>query len=290
VFEAPYALAVSAGILAAVNPCGFAMLPAYVSLLVTGQTAGGTEASRPLRLGRALTLTVAMTAGFTAFFGGFGLLAAPAADWLAVRLPWLTVVIGLILVLLGLWLVAGREIPSPVPKMSSAPVLRRRFWSMFGFGVAFAVASLGCTIGPFLAVVVAGFGSGSAVDGVGVFLAYAAGMALVAGSVSVAVAAAQQTLIRWLRRAAPVISRLAGALMAVAGAYVAWYGWYEIRLSAGAITGDVVVDTAAGVQSRLASAADRLGPAGFAVALLLIAGAVTVMTWWYRRRETPPAR
>lgn len=283
-FEAPYALAVSAGILAAVNPCGFAMLPAYVSLLVTGDTASGAVASWPVRLGRSLTLTAAMTAGFIAFFGAFGLLAAPAADWLALRLPWLTVVIGLVLALLGLWLLAGREILSPVPKASSAPLLRRRFWSMFSFGVAFAIASLGCTIGPFLAVVVAGFGAGSAVDGIGVFVAYAAGMALIVGAVSVSIAAAQQTLIRWIRRATPAISRVAGALMVVAGAYVAWYGWYEIRVFAGEVTNDRVIDIATGAQSRLASAADGVGPAGFALVLLLT-GAVMVVTGLLRRRR-----
>src|SRR5687768_17109480 len=107
--NAPHALALSAGILAAVNPCGFAMLPAYVSLLVTGDSGSETPQPWQARLRRALALTGAMTLGFMALFGAFGLLAAPAADWLAARLPWLTIVIGLVLLGLGLWLLAGKD-------------------------------------------------------------------------------------------------------------------------------------------------------------------------------------
>lgn len=283
--EAPYALALSAGILAAVNPCGFAMLPAYVSMLITGQTPEGEAVGWPQRLGRALALTAAMTAGFVAFFGAFGLLAAPAADWLAARLPWVTIVIGVVLVLLGVWLLTGRELPSPVPKKASAPQLRQRFWAMFTFGVSFAVASLGCTVGPFLAVVVASFTTDSVASGIGLFAAYAAGMALIVGVVSVAVAAAQQPVIRWMRLAAPVVSRAAGALMAVAGAYVAWYGWYEIRVFGGAISSDPVIDAAGRVQTWLGDTAAGIGAAGFALALAGIAGAVTLVTWQRARRR-----
>src|SRR5688572_8192896 len=190
--DATYALALAAGMLAAVNPCGFAMLPAYVSLLVVGdEGAGGTL--RPV--GRALALAAAMTLGFGAVFGSFGLLAASAADWLVLRLPWVTVVIGVILLLLGLWLLAGRELPSPVPKLRQAPALRRQFASMVLFGGFFAVASLGCTIGPFLLVVVTSFRAGSVTQGVALFVAYAAGMALVVGTVALAVALARQSVV-----------------------------------------------------------------------------------------------
>lgn len=280
-FDAPYALAVSAGILAAVNPCGFAMLPAYVSLLVTGDNALATPPSFWVRLRRALALTGAMTLGFAAFFGTFGLLAAPAADWLATRLPWLTIVIGLILAGLGVWLLAGKDLPSPVAKPATAPELRQRFWPMFSFGISFAIASLGCTIGPFLAVVVTSFTTGSRL-----FIAYAAGMALIVGTVSVAVAAAQQTMIRWMRRAAPLITRTAGALMAIAGAYVAWYGWYEIRIFNGTITSDPIIDTAANVQTWLATTTANIGPAGLAIFLLTITAAAAAVTWWRKRHHT----
>jgi cytochrome c biogenesis protein CcdA len=78
--DAPYALALTAGILAAVNPCGFALLPAYLSLLVVGSKADPAAKARLKAVARALILTAAMALGFVAAFGAFGLLAAPVAD------------------------------------------------------------------------------------------------------------------------------------------------------------------------------------------------------------------
>lgn len=283
--EVPFGVALAAGVLAAVNPCGFALLPAYVSLLIVGDA--GAPPRPVAALGRALVLTAAMTAGFVAVFGVFGLLAAPAADWLTQRLPWLTIVIGIVLIGLGAWLAAGRQIASPVPKLSRAPELRGSLGSMFVFGVSFAVASLGCTIGPFLGVVVASFTSRSPAAGIGLFLAYAAGMALVVGTVAIAVALAQQTVVGWLRRAAPILSRSAGALMVAAGAYVAWYGWYEIRILADPTTTDIVIDTAARLQTWLASTVERIGPAGLAILLIFLATAI-VAAVRRRRHAAPP--
>lgn len=289
--DAPYAVALAAGALAAVNPCGFALLPAYLSLLVLGergQPAGG----RPVALGRALVLTAAMTVGFVAVFGGFGLLAAPAADAVARRLPWLSIVIGLVLVALGGWLLAGRSLPSLLPAVGRGPEVTRRFGSMVLFGAAYAVASLGCTVGPFLGVVVAaGFRGGSPLAGAGLFLAYAAGMALVVGSAALAVALARVSFVQRLRRAAPALARVGGGLLVLAGGYVAWYGWYELRVFAGGPASDPVVDAAGRVQSTIESWLDALGPAavagGFAV-LLAVATVVVAATRRNRRRDRAP--
>lgn len=279
--EATYGIALAAGLLAAVNPCGFALLPAYVSLLVAGQRPG----ARPAAVGRALLLTAAMTAGFAAVFGGFGLLAAPAADAVARNLPWVTVLIGVMLVGLGGWLLAGRSLPSFVPTFSRGPAVSGRVWSMAVFGAAYAVASLGCTIGPFLAVVVvAGFQQGSLLAGVGHFLAYAAGMALVVGTLALAVALARVSFVQWLRRAAGWLPRAGGGLLVLAGGYVAWYGAYELRVFAGGSAADPVVGAAEVLQSALESGLAALGPATVAaVAAGLLA--VTAGLIWRSRRQ-----
>jgi cytochrome c-type biogenesis protein len=92
--EAELALALGAGMLAAVNPCGFALLPAYLSLLVLGDgSAEPVEArmqSRSAAVVRALVLTAAMTAGFVAVFGIFGLVISPIASGIQRYLPWVT--------------------------------------------------------------------------------------------------------------------------------------------------------------------------------------------------------
>ena len=283
--DAPYGLAVVAGLLAAVNPCGFALLPAYLSVLVLGD---GPAADRgPLApVGRALALTGAMTVGFVAVFGAFGLLAGPAADAVARRVPWVSVLIGAALVVAGGWLLAGRQLPTLTPKPATGPAVRARFGSMVLFGAAYAVASLGCTIGPFLAVVVAGFRAGSPAAGAGLFVAYALGMGLVVGAAALAVALARESLVRRTRRAAPLLGRVAGLLLVLTGGYVAWYGWYEIRLFSGGGADDPVIETAGRVQSAVSGWLAGLGPwtvGALAAALLAVAVGLTVAR---RRRAT----
>jgi cytochrome c biogenesis protein CcdA len=283
--DVPYALAVAAGMLAAVNPCGFALLPVYLSFLVLDQHDSG---GRIRAIGRAVVLTGAMTAGFLLVFGAFALLAAPVANVVAQRLPWVSVVLGLALLAAGGWLVAGRQLPAPALPGSGGRPVTRRFWSMTLFGAYYAVASLGCTIGPFLAVVAASFRSGSIAAGAGLFAAYAAGMALVVGTAAVAVALAQMSVVRAVRRMAPAIGRAAGVLLILVGAYVAWYGAYELRVLGGGDGADPVVDTAAVIQTTIAGWIDRLGPGGIAgiLAALLLAAAIVVVI---RRRLTTAA-
>lgn len=278
--DVPLGLALGAGLLAAVNPCGFALLPAYLSVLVLGEGEHGNPppGGSLAPVGRALALTGAMTVGFVAVFGTFGLLTAPAADAIARRLPWATVLIGLVLVGLGGWLLAGRQLPMPrLPRVTTGPAVTLRFAPMVLFGAAYAIASLGCTVGPFLAVVATGFQAGTVLAGLGLFLAYAAGMALAVGAAALAVALARESLVRRLRRTAPVISRISGALLVLTGGYVAWYGWYEIRIFRGDRTDDPVVDGAVRVQRAVSGWLDALGPAVVAgVLAALLAGAVGV--------------
>ena len=203
------------------------------------------------------------------------------------HLPWVTIAVGLLLVGLGGWLLAGRELPGLGVGLSRGPAARRSLPSMASFGVAYAVASLSCTVGPFLAIVVTSFRAGSTIAGVALFVAYAAGMGLTVAVAAVAVALARESLLRRVRRAAPLLSRLGGGLLLAAGAYVAWYGWYEIRVLRGAATNDPVIDAAGIVQRWVSTLLDHAG-AGFLAAVLavLLAGAAMRR---FKQRSAPRA-
>jgi len=261
------ALALTAGMLTAVNPCGFALLPAYLAVLVSGEDPA--RASRPVAaVGRALRCTLALTLGYALVFGTVGLLLAPVQGVLQPRLPWLTVALGVLLAVAGGWLLAGRTLPAP-RLGSRAPRLTGSATSMVLFGMAYALASLGCALGPFLAIVVAGLRAGSVADGVLPFVAYAAGMGLVIGVTAVAVALADRQLVRRLRRASAIAPRLGGVVLIATGAYVAWYGGYELRIGADRkISGtDPIVNIAAEVQEGLTSLVSGIGPGWMAGAL-----------------------
>ncbi|SDH90383.1 Cytochrome c biogenesis protein CcdA [Actinokineospora alba] len=257
-------LALVAGMLATVNPCGFAMLPGYLALV------GGAK------VGRALAAAALMTAGFIAVFGIFGLLTAPFASTLQQYLPVVTVVIGACLVIAGGVLLSGRELPLPIPKPSrGAP--SARIVSMIGYGVAYAVASLSCAVGPFLAVAGIALRGGSVVP----FVTYGLGMGLV-----VAVLAVAASMTSPVRRMLPYVNRVGGVLLVVTGLYVGYYGIYELRLFHG--DGDPahpVVEAASEVQGWLVGVLDDLGPVPLVAALAaLTLGAVLVAQ---RRRKAP---
>lgn len=267
-------LALGAGMLAAVNPCGFALLPAYLGIFVLDDRPG-----RAAALGRALRATAAMALGFAAVFALFGLAIMPVASSVVGQLPWFTVVLGALLALAGAWMLLGRGLPRlPLPRGGggNARPVTASLGSMAGFGASYAVASLGCTIAPFLAVVVTAFRAGSAFEGGVLFLAYAGGMGLVVGSAAVAVALARRGLIDRVRSLGGVLPRVAGGVLLLAGAYVAWYGAWELRVLHGGAGSDPVVEAAAQVQQWLASTVSSLGWPFFlaGLGLLVVVGLV----------------
>jgi cytochrome c biogenesis protein CcdA len=284
-------LALSAGMLGAVNPCGFALLPAYLSVLVVGEPGEPAKA-----VWRAIRCTAALTLGYLLVFGAFGLVLTPVAGALTPRLPWLTVVFGLGLAVLGGWLLAGRSLPRITVR---APVLNGSARSMVLFGMAYAIASLGCAVGPFLALVVTSLRAGSIGSGLLLFGAYAAGMGLVVGVTAVAVALVQASVsgpvegrrggwmgVNRVRRLFGVVPRLGGAVLLASGLYVAYYGWYELRLVENRrLAGrDPIVAAAGDVQRWLS---DLVGGVG-AIPLVLVLAALVIFAALRRRTGPPP--
>jgi cytochrome c-type biogenesis protein len=276
-FDGPFALAIAAGMAATVNPCGFAMLPAYLSAFLGAEhRQGGMQA-----VGRALAVSAALTGGFLVVFGLFGIIVTPLALSVEDKLPWVTIVIGIALVAGGIALLSGKELSLRIPKLQRGGT-DGTLPSMFLFGVSYATASLSCTIGPFLAVTTSTFRSSNFVSGVSVFFAYALGMGVVIGALTVALSLARASIVNRFRRALPMINRVAGGLMVVAGLYVAYYGWYEIRVQRG-IVDDPVIGRAVRIQSWLQNLVITDNPARLALTLAAVLGAALAATVVRRR-------
>jgi cytochrome c-type biogenesis protein len=151
---------------------------------------------------------------------------------------------------------------------------------MLGYGVAVAVASLSCSIGPFLAATGIALRRGDPFA----FLTYAVGMGLVVGVLAVAAALASTVVAGGVRRVLPYVSRLGGALLVLTGGYVGYYGLYELRLYRGGDPADPLIDAAAQVQQVLAEWLRTAGPTALAVALAVLVGVAVLVR---RRRSSP---
>src|SRR5438270_12536412 len=81
----PFGYAFAAGMVAAVNPCGFSLLPAYLGLYL---------GEREHAASRALAVSGAVTASFVLLFGAAGLVLSAATSALSVWLPWGSLAVG----------------------------------------------------------------------------------------------------------------------------------------------------------------------------------------------------
>ncbi len=259
----PLAFAFVTGVVAAFNPCGFAMLPAYVTTFVGRSAALDSKSSKPIdlatRIARAGVVSASVTAGFMVVFAAVGLAIKAAQAPINDYLPWITIAIGLALAVVGAQMLAGREFAVRLPKMQrgggDGGVV-----AMTLYGMSYATVSISCTLPLFLGVVTTAFGE-DFLSGVANYLAYAAGMGMVLTILTFAVATAQQAVVRGMRRILPYVTRISGFLLFFAGLYVAAYGWYEreIRRSADLPSGPIakvvgsVTDWSSNIQSQVAS-------------------------------------
>ena len=277
-FDADLALALTTGMVFTVNPCGFAMLPAYLSFFVGVEQKPEVAADARASVARALAVAVAVTVGFASSYALLGLVVSRLTDGVYEVAPWVSVLIGVALVGFGIALLAGYAPNLRTPHLDKGG-RTRGFGSMVAFGVSYAVASLGCTLGLFLGVMSTNFGRGFA-SGVAYFSAFAAGFFLVVASLTVALALAQHSLVRTVRRVLPFVNRIAGALLVLTGAYVAWYGVVEIRTPTAP---DRVVDKVTAWSSDASDWVQRTGGTTIAAVLSLVIIAAGAFVLFSRR-------
>jgi cytochrome c biogenesis protein CcdA len=215
VASGPLLYAFTLGLVAAVNPCGFPLLPAYLSFFVGEDTHG----SR--RYGRGIGAGASVTAGFVVVFGLLGILVEAGIDVVLGWVPWVMIPVGLAMVGIGTAAALGRpfRLLRPIRRLGSG----RGVLAMTGFGVTYAVASLTCALPLFLAAVVGSFGRLGFFDGIGTFVAYALGMGLFLMVAGLVVAHAGVSPLRRLRSIARLMPRLAGAVLGLVGAYLVFY-------------------------------------------------------------------
>ena len=164
-----------------------------------------------------------------------------------------------------------------------------RLGSMFGYGLSYAVASLSCTIAPFLAVTGAGLRSDSVLGTLSVYVAYAAGFTLVVGVLAVAAALSSAAVADRMRRIMPYVNRISGVLLLAVGLYVAYYGLYEVRLfTANGSPDDSVIAAAGRLQGAIAGWVHRHGAWPWMVALALLLVAALAAAW--RTKASASAR
>jgi cytochrome c-type biogenesis protein len=223
----PLGFAFAAGMASAVNPCGFAMLPAYLGLYLGSNDQSREIVSPVQQLGRALLVGGAVTGGFVVLFGIAGILLSLGTRSIVLNiLPFVGLAVGILLTGLGAWLLGGGKLSTGLAARAASRLgdpNQVNVKGYFLFGLSYGTASLSCTLPIFLSVIGATLAASGLVTAAGQFFLYALGMGLVIIILTIGMALFKGTMVGLLRKALPYVQPMGAWLMIIAGAYIIFY-------------------------------------------------------------------
>ncbi len=227
--------AFTAGAVATVNPCGWALLPAWFARRLE-DAGGGAPVLAALRAGALATV------GFIIIFGVAGTAFALGAAWLGPALPFVGLAVGVVLAIVGIYMLLGRR-SDMVPGGQTCRRVSERHGSLV-FGLGYGLLSLSCTLPIFLAALGVAL-TDTPVDLAINLLVYALGMGTVLSTLGIVAASGAASLGQISPRGRAFMDKIAAILLLLAAAYVIFY-WGR------AVFGDVMVENA------IVNAGDRI--------------------------------
>jgi cytochrome c biogenesis protein CcdA len=221
-------IAFVAGVFATFNPCGFAMLPAYLSLAILDSSE---QIGRRTQVVKALKFSGLMGLGIVGIFSLFSLIIFPISTSIQRYLPYVTTLIGLAIIVFGGALIFKG--PIVLKKLWSPSVAPTGSWKTYIlYGVTFALGSISCTIGPFLAVTSTTLG-GTYLQSLLTYIFYGLGFTVTIAILAIATALSRELLIKKIRGAGGVIEKVMGGFMVIVGLYLIYFAIYELSFQYG---------------------------------------------------------
>jgi len=195
------------------SPCGYAVLPAYISYLVGGKISGL----------RAAAAGISATVGLITLYGGIGLVVSQIKANFAFYIPLLTVPSAIIIFLMGLTIVLKKPLPALGLKRNLT--MRLRLGGLAGsyvFGISYGLSASGCTAPIFLSILTYALGTGLA-DAFTFFTAYALGVGLPLIISAIMVGEVKHSLISRIASLTPKLHLASGYALIAIGLYLFYY-------------------------------------------------------------------
>jgi len=228
------AVAFSAGLFSFLSPCVLPLFPSYLSF-ITGMSVSDLAADlSPAARRRVLLHAVAFVLGFSLVFVALGASFSAAGQLLLDYREWIRRVGGVLIVLFGLYIAGvfrlGFLARSAQWRIRDKPA---GYAGSLAVGITFAIGWTPC-VGPILGAILSLAGTAETVQrGVGLLVAYSAGLGL-PFLVSALALGSFLDFFRRYRPLIPVVERAAGVLLVVVGVLV--YTNYYVVLNAWAIS------------------------------------------------------
>ena len=206
----------TAGALALFSPCGFPMLPGYISYYM------GVKAS----LEKTVAGGVACTLGLLTVFSAIGVVVSTLGSLISRYIPLLELVAGLLVILMGVSMIFEIRFPTFFT-ISRAP-RQRGIIGVFLYGVLYGLATLGCSAPIFFSMLFYAFASGGPLYGIVTFVVYAIGMGLPIVITTILVAGAKKFMLERMVKMIPWFQKASGIILIIIGAYLLYFYYVSV--------------------------------------------------------------
>jgi len=224
--DVPILFALSAGFVAAFNPCGAPILPAYMGYQLNLSTS---NEQLYVILFRAIRMGLIAVLGFIFVFGFTGMLLIGGVKLIGDLMPFAGLLVGITISVIGLWLIFSRRNIGILSanRIDIGPGKGMR--KMFLFGIAYAISSLSCALPIFLAAI--GVVVGQTLDPDSLLqiligsLAYAVGMGIVLISLTLTTVLFKKLTFaqKSARTLTPYVNITGKLMMVLGGGYITYY-------------------------------------------------------------------
>jgi len=206
------AFAFTAGLLSIFSPCGYALLPGYISYYL------GSDFS----VVKAVTGGLVCTLGLMTLYSLIGVLASGLGAVLSTVIPMVSLVAGLLMIAMGVATLL--HVNLPFIQVGASPSRRQGLVGLYLFGLVYGIAGVGCSAPVFISVFFYAL-AGGVLNGVLMFLVYSLGMGLPLIVTSVLVAKAKEAMIGRISKATERLQRVSGVVLVAVGIYLIYYNY-----------------------------------------------------------------
>ena len=215
----------SSGLIAAFNPCGVLMFPAYIGYQLKSINQINSQKRVVFALFiKALSLGIFTSLGFVVLFGFMGLLLGLFGSLIRVWVPLMGLIIGVLLIVVGVFLLGFRTkinilFLSRASSLGSG--IKNQNLGMFVFGIGYGIASLSCALPIYLAAIGLVLGTNLNISNI-IFnsLIYALGMGVVMISTSVGVVIFKHSVNSFVSKISRSVEYIGSVLMIIAGIFL----------------------------------------------------------------------
>jgi len=235
-----YTIAFLTGALSFFAPCAFPLLPGYIGYYMGSKqdvAAHETRAKGSTR--RAITGGMVAAIGIIAIFSVVGIIVALAGSGIASNVIYIAPIITTIMAIMGLLMFLDIKGPTYRMQQVISPLTSRvenglskafrseekkgSYSGLFGYGLAYGIAVMGCQAPVFIALMVGAFITGGMGSAFLVFLMFGIGMGILIIIVTILVSRAKMVVLEKMKQAMPTISKISGLILLIAGVYLTVY-------------------------------------------------------------------